>query len=188
MMTDSRIESDLDYVRDVVDRSERSTSPSSIYWLWAIIVLVGFPLADFAPRFVGLYWTIMGPLGGIASGILGYRFSRQLGQLNRKTGIRHALHWGSMMVVIFAAVGMGIAGTVAWTEIHRVILLILSLSYFLAGVHLDPPMLWIGLLMFAAYFAMFFLSAYAWTIVGIVVAAGMMVAAVTGGSGRGRQS
>jgi hypothetical protein len=35
---------------------------------------------------------------------------------------------------------------------------------------------------------MFFMSAYAWTLVGIVVATGMIVAAVTGGSGRGRQS
>ena len=32
------------------------------------------------------------------------------------------------------------------------------------------------------------MSGCAWTIVGIVVAAGMIVAAVTGGSGRGRQS
>ena len=187
-MTDSRMESDLGYVRDVLDRSEQNASPSSIYWLWAIIVLIGFPLADFAPRFVGLYWMIMGPLGGIASGILGYRFSRNLGQLSRRVGRQHALHWGAMMIVIFSAVGLGIAGTVAWSEIHRIILLILSLSYFLAGVYLEPPMIWIGLLMFAAYFVMFFMSAYAWTIVGIVVAAGMIVAAVTGGSGRGRQS
>jgi hypothetical protein len=93
-----------------------------------------------------------------------------------------------VLLVIFAAVGLGIAGTVSWSEIHRIILLIISLGYFLAGVHLDPPLLWIGLLMFAAYFVMFFMSAYAWTVVGLVVAVGLIVTAVTGGSGRGRQS
>jgi hypothetical protein len=93
MTLNSRLQADLNYVRDALDRSGRPTSPASIYWLWAIIVLVGFPLVDFAPRLVAPYWIVMGPLGGVASGFLGYRFSRQLGQVDRRTGGRHALHW-----------------------------------------------------------------------------------------------
>ena len=186
-MSDSNskhVESDLSYVRSVVDRSERGPSPAPIYLLWAAIVLVGFPLADFAPAYVGVYWTIMGPLGGVISGVLGWRHSVRLGQVSREIGRRHALHWGGMLAAIFSVVVLGITNTVAWEVVHRIILLVIALAYFLAGVHLDRPLLWVGMLVAVAYFVMFFVTTYAWTIVGVVVSAALVVAAFAGGRER----
>jgi hypothetical protein len=54
---------DIGYVRDVVDRSEKRGGPAAIYLFWAAVVLVGFPLGDFAPQHTGTFWMIAGPLG-----------------------------------------------------------------------------------------------------------------------------
>ena len=46
-----------------------------------------------------------------------------------------------------------------------------GLLYALAGVHLERPLLWSGLLMLAAYGVMtVFVPPYAWTITGVVIA------------------
>ena len=146
MTTSQRLESDIRYVRNAMDRSERTPSPRSIYFLWAAIVLVGFPLADFAPRYVPVFWSIAGPGGGLLSGILGWRHARRIGQLDRSTGNRHMAHWGAMLVAIFSIVVLGTVGSMNKDHMHQLILLVIGLSYFLAGLYLDPPLLWVGIL------------------------------------------
>jgi hypothetical protein len=49
-------------------------------------------------------------------------------------------------------------------------LLIIALAYFLAGVHLERPLLWISFVMVVGYAALFFIPAYGWTIVGAMTA------------------
>ena len=62
-------------------------------------------------------------------------------------GLRHMLHWGGMVTAVFLAVLLPANGFMRWDGLGRAILLILALSYFQAGVHLDRALLWIGLLM-----------------------------------------
>jgi hypothetical protein len=178
------LKQDISYVRNLVSKSDRDKSPAAIYLMWAAICLVGFPLVDFASRYVGLYWMIMGPLGTVMSGILGWRHSAKIGQSNRNLGIRHGQHWIATLVAIFLTVPLGVRGVVEWSAVHLIMLLILALSYFLAGVYLDRPILWVGLLMAASYVALFFISSYEWTIIGVVVALGLAVA----GLSKGKQS
>jgi hypothetical protein len=175
-----RIDDEITYVRQLVSKSDRSTAPASIYLMWAAICLVGFPLADFAPRYVGVFWMIAGPLGSLASMALGWRYSVRMGQVRRDVAIRHGLHWAGTLVAIFLVVPLGILGTVGWDVVHRVILLILALSYYLAGVHLERPILWVGLLMTVAYVALFVIKAYQWTIVGVVVAIALATTGLLG--------
>ncbi len=188
MSETNRIDNDIRYVRGLVSESDRGTSPTAIYMMWAAICLVGFPLADFAPQYVGFFWMIAGPLGGIASFALGWRHSVRMGQMRRDVGVRHGLHWSGMLVAIFLVVPLAGTGAIAWSAGHRVILLLLAFSYFLAGVHLDRPLLWVGLLMIVAYVALFFISAYQWTIVGIAVAVALVVAGLLGGKKRVRET
>jgi hypothetical protein len=170
-----RIHDDLEYVGGIVRRSEGG-SPFSIYLLWALMVLVGFSLVDLAPHRVGIFWLVGGPLGGAASAWLGYRHGRRIGQLSREEGFRHLWHWGGMMTAILLAVPLAhVSGAVDWNALSRVILLIIALSYFLAGVHLERPLRWIGALMMAGYAALFFMTHYGWTLVGILVATGLIV-------------
>ena len=87
-----QLENDLGYVREVVQRSEHDRSPAGVYLLWAAIVLVGFALVDFAPTRVGFFWVVAGPLGGLTSGILGWRHSVRRGQVRREFAASDPLH------------------------------------------------------------------------------------------------
>ena len=71
----ANIANDLAFVRTRVDRSDQSAFPSSILFLWAGIVLVGSVLIDVAPVLGGVFWIVAGPVGGVLSAILGWRWS-----------------------------------------------------------------------------------------------------------------
>lgn len=168
-MTDlSRIQDDLGFIRRTVDAATPH-SPVSIYFLWAAICLAGFVLMDLQARHVGWYWMIAGPVGGLISVFLGWRGARKSGAMDRAEGLRHAQHWASMMVAIFLVVLLAGRGVIAWRALGPIILVILALTYFQAGIHLDPPLRWVGLLMVGGFFLVLSTAPYAWTIVGAAI-------------------
>lgn len=173
------VQEDLGYVRGLVDKAE-PRSPAAIYLLWAPIVLAGFALVDFAPKATGFFWLIAGPVGFVASTVIGYRASRRQGQVDQREGARHVLHWGGMMTAILLTIPLVLTGSVTEKGIGQVILLIVALSYFLNGVHLDRPLLWIGILMAAGYLATFVVSKYVWTLLGVMIAAALVASALSG--------
>ncbi len=170
-MTNSEIESDLGYVKDLIRKSDRRSSPSIIYLLWAIIVVVGFSLPDFAPAAVGWFWAVAGPVGGILSGILGARSQHRQGQLNRDVGIRHALHWGGMLVAVFLAVLLVPREILSGENLGKVILLLVAFGWWSGGVHFDRVFMWLGGVMGLGFLAVIWIDRYAWTCLGILVAA-----------------
>lgn len=175
-----QVKSDLHFVRAVVAGGDRGGRPALIYFLWAIVGLCGFALVDFHQPWVPVYWSIAGPLGFVASAYLGWRHGRRTGQMTASAGTRHLLHWGGMLTAIALAVLMPMSGVLQWDGLGPAILLILALAYFQAGVHLDRALLWIGLLMGAGYLFVMFVPAYAWTVVGLVLAAGLALAGLRG--------
>jgi hypothetical protein len=174
--------SDLGYVREVVQRSERQAMPREILWLWAAISLVGFALIDFEPERVGLYWLVAGVGGFVLSAWLGSRRAHATGQESRETGRRHQLHWAGMGVAIFL-LAFSADGSSAQPA-ARTILLMVALGYWLAGVHLVPALKWMGVLAAATYVALAFLEGfpYPWTAAAIAIAAGLVVASFAGGT------
>jgi len=79
-----QVKSDIGYVREVLQTSERDQGPVAIYYLWAAILLVGFSLLDFVSGYVvGLYWAIAAPAGFALSTFLGWRASQRRGQVRR---------------------------------------------------------------------------------------------------------
>lgn len=182
-MQPTQVQSDVHFVREVIARSEQQRAPGSIYLLWAALILVGFPMVDFASRYVGLFWMVAGPLGGVISFMLGWRSSIRGGTIRRSLGIRYALHWAGVMgAILLLALHFAFSGgAVNYSRFAQIILLILALAYFLAGVHLDRPLLWAGLLMAAGYVALIFVTTYTWTITGVVVAIALVLSAVFGG-------
>ena len=185
MTKQEELQADLSYVKAAVHRSERKHSPRTIYLLWAVLILVGFPMTDFAPRIVGWYWSVAGPLGALASMWLGRREGIKQGQSDRAKGNRHALHWIGMMLCIFMIIPLGATGAIAWDSLNKIILLVLALGYFLAGVHLDRPLIWAGRLMAVGYGILFLVQAYVWTILGILISASLILSAVLSGRAHG---
>jgi len=169
-----RLERDLGFVRQTV-AGGGPRSPAAIYFLWAVLVLAGFALVDVNPERVGLYWTIAGPAGSLISAYLGWRGQRHSGEMDLALGLRHMQHWGAMMAVIFLAALMIGRGLIARDAFSPLVLLILAMSYFHAGLYLDPPLRWVGLLLVGGYLMVLSVDAYAWTMVGVLVFAALMV-------------
>lgn len=187
-MTISKIESDIGYVKDLVAKSDNSTLPASFYIIWAVILMVGFSLIDFAPRWVGLFWMIAGPAGGILSAFLAYKAEVNIGQMDRKVGIKYALHWSGMAVIAFLAILLGEKGFVQGTVLSQVILLIVALGWWTAGVHFDRIFLWLGGIMVLGFLGTLFMDRYAWTGMGVLLGTVLIVTAIRQGKKNVRRS
>ncbi len=180
-MVPNEIGSDLGYVRDIVRKSDRRPTPAPVYLLWAVLVLIGFSLVDFAPQWVGYFWMVAAPLGGIASGLLGHRAGMIKGQIRREVGIRHALHWGGMFIIVALAVVLAVTGHIPGIELGRVILLIVAFGWWVAGVHFDRIFLFLGGMMMVGFVGTLIFPYYAWTTLGVLMAISLTIAAFRGG-------
>jgi hypothetical protein len=178
MMADlDRLQQDLGFVRQTVTHAG-PRAPVSLYFLWSAIMLCGFILGDLRPTLMAAYWMVAGPLGGIASGYLGWRDQRQHGHLDREVGIRWAWHWTAFMAAIVLLVPLGVGGRIPWDAFGPVVLVMIALTYFQAGVHLNPPMRWIGILAAIGYLVVLTMTTHAWTIAGVMLAAGSALAGI----------
>jgi hypothetical protein len=180
-MTDEKqMREDLSYVRSALDRASAAGNPAIVYVLWAAISFFGFAIIDYAPERTSFYWMIMGPLGGVLSAVLGWRAGRALGQDSRREGRLHGLHWGGMMVAILLLIPLVTTRAVSVTELPRIILLLVALSYYLAGVHVDRRLLWVG----AAVGGCYLFTVYQrdlprlWTITAAALAASLVAAGI----------
>lgn len=161
--------SDLQFVRAAVQRAEPPTPPA-LYFLWAAIMLAGGVLADFRPLWVGRYWLVAAPLGFVVSAVLGHRWQQHLGQVSLEAGRKEFLHWAAMLGAAALAVLLVVADTLTPHGLGSVMLLLVALTYVQAGVHLHRSLVWIGLVIGAAYVLTLFAKPYEWTLASVLVA------------------
>jgi hypothetical protein len=178
MPSPEQVHSDLRYVREALESSRSRPTPPSIYLLWALISALGFPLIDLAPGAVGLFWLIAAPSGLVLSLALGRRQGRRLGQVERGEATRHGLHWIGLLLAIGLATPLSLTGRVDGSTFAQLILLLVALAYFLAGVHLDRLLLWVSALLAASFLALFVLAAWGWTVVGLTIATSLGLCAL----------
>lgn len=165
------IRDDLDYVARTVRHQDRPTGVPVIYFMWAVLVAVGFALPDFAPQWAGAYWMVAGIGGGLLSWQIGARDGRKRGISDKALGARYGYHWTIGGVGFLLGALPTIAGQVEPAQGAANFLLVGGLVYALAGVHLERPLIWSGLLMLLAYTVLvLFAPPYVWTITGIVIA------------------
>ena len=181
MTTTDKLKEDIAYVRASAERAGAATIPS-IYVLWAVIGLCGFALADFAadPRWIGRFWLVAGPAGFCGSAWLGYRASRHAGQGSRQIGVRWGLHWLAFMAAGALGAALVAAGQLPWSAFGSLVVLLLALSYFQAGLHMDRRMLAIGGVLGACYLVTLFIPGYQWTLAGVLMAGALVWQAILG--------
>jgi len=185
-MTNTEIKADIGYVKELVSKAKTPSPPASVYALWAVLVAVGFSLVDFAPRWVGFFWMIVGPAGGLLSGYLGSRCGVKRGQIDREIGVQHALHWSGMLVVTGLAVMLAVKGLVTGAVLSQIILLIIALGWWSAGVMFDKAFLYLGGIMMLGFIATLFISKYAWTGMGILMMIALFMLALKKGKRNGK--
>lgn len=171
------LNSDIGYVKGLVDRADEGGMAASIYRLWAFICLVGFAMVDLLPGHVGVFWAVAGPAGGILSGYLGKSSDITRGQLDRKAGMKHVLHWSGMLVFIALAVLLAVTGRIQGVLLSQVIILIVAFGWWTAGVHFDRNFLWISAVMAAGYIASLFLQKFVWVGTGMLMFLALMIMA-----------
>lgn len=179
MTTQDQLKDDLDFIASTVRRNDRSGGLPALYVFWALAIAIGFTLADFAPRIVGWYWLLVGIGGGIGSMLYADRVSRQRGISNSEEGKRWGLHF---MVGGFGWLATALpmmTGKLSPEAGAPWFLFTTGLVYALAGVHLDRPMLWSGLLALAGFMVMQLVAVpYVWTTTGLLMALCLGTAAV----------
>jgi hypothetical protein len=168
------IAEDLAFVRKRVVRTSHPGFPASILFLWAGIVLAGSILTDVAHEAAGLYWLLAGPSGGIASAFLGRRWARIRGHGDHQEGITQALHWGGLLVTLFTSALLILAGALSGQAFGAQALLLVSLAYYYAGLHMHRSLLWLAGLQFVVYLVVVLAPGLPQTVTGLFTAAGFI--------------
>lgn len=178
MTTQDQLKQDLEYVATAVRRNDAAGGLPALYAFWATVILAGFTLVDFAPGIAGWFWLVAGIGGGIGSMWYANRETRRRGIANSAEGKRWGLHFligGAGWLLV--ALSM-ITGKLAPEAGATGFLLVTGLVYGLAGIHLDRPMLWSGLIALAGYAAMQLVDVpYVWTTTGVLMALSLGAAA-----------
>ena len=183
----AELERDLDYLREVVRRAEPTSAPRSILYLWAALGLLGFSLIDLAPQFVGSFWLVAAPLGLVVSLWLGIRQARLEGQVSREQNRRHIQHWSGLLGAELLVAAFIWRGMLVGKGIALVFLLLVSIAYWFAGVHLMPRFRTLGVLTALITLALTLVNLpYMWTLAGVVLAAGLVIAAHGGSTEHGQ--
>ncbi len=180
MTKTEQLQQDLDYIAATVRRRDRPVGIPAIYFLWAAIIGIGFALPDFAPRGLNAFWLVSGIGGGLLSWWLGERDARRSGVIDAELGRRYGLHWGIGGIAFALTFLPLLLGRVPAQQGGAGFLFTTGLLYALAGVHLERPLLWSGLLMLAAYAVLtVFALPYTWTLSGVVIALSLVWAGLS---------
>lgn len=182
-MTDTdSIKDDIAYVRAVAERTGPGHVPA-IYVMWAVICVFGFSLVDLVgpgSSWVGIYWLIAGPVGGALTWWLAVRAGVRDGQADRRQGKRWAGHFVGFFVVGLLGCVLAAAGELSWSGLTSLWILLLALTYFLAGLHLDRRLMPVGIVLAAGYLLTFYLPEYRFTTAGALVAVALLVQGLRG--------
>ena len=192
MSIHEQMKDDLSYIKDAVERVEGVHVPA-VYLMWAAICLVGFSMSDFVTNgwvgwsysVIGWYWTVMGPVGFAASWWLSERANARAGQMSRQTGNRWGLHWAAFGATGVLGIALTLSGHVGWEVYGALWVLLLALSYTLAGVHLERRLLPIGLMLGVGYLTILFLPGYGWIAAGALTAVALIAQAYIGARANG---
>ena len=176
-----KLREDLAFVRDAAHRSD-SVPFSSIYVLWAVIILFGLPMSDFVDdkSWIRWYWRVAAPVGFLLSMWLGSRACARIGQADIERGMRWVKHWLAYMVAV-VLIGLLVAGgKLTDSGIGALSVLLLALAYFYAGLHLDRRLIPVGIVIGLCFPIILYLPGYGSTASGVVIAGALLVVAYLG--------
>ena len=176
----SNPQDDLAYVVSAVRRQDRPVGLPSIFFLWAVIIAIGFSMADWGSQFAGVFWLVAGIGGGALSWFLGARAERRSGIRDVAEGRRYGLHWlvGGAAYVLTALPML--TGRVAAPVGATYYLLLTGLLYALAGIHLQRGLLPSGLICLVGFAVVTLVAVpYVWTVTGCIIAVALVLAGLS---------
>ena len=130
-----------------------------------LLAIIGVAIGYFAPEKMYPYWLIMVPVFGCACIILEWSRARGKG-LSWWTIIKdQTLHWLGVLVAIYLVYRLRQAEILGDANSTLVILLILSLATYLAGIHMGWRLYVIGAFLCAIFIQATFFKEYMWVLI-----------------------
>jgi len=158
----------------------KKNRPNRLFGIYEIVIIVlialsilGIGITDFSPADSYKYWVAMVPIFGGACLILEWSRARGKGA-KWSTMLRTQLpHWIGLLVAVRLVFEMLHKGRLDNENTGLVILLLLALSTFIAGIHLGWRLCLVGGFLAAALVAATYLEEYVWIllIIGLAVSA-----------------
>lgn len=140
-----------------------STMDKIVFVTLTLSALLGMAITNFSPADAHIYWLSMTLVFAIAAIISGWHRAsdrREKAQLVTS----QLFHWGSTLVAVMVVYVFFHSGQVQNETVSLVILLVLSLSTFLDGVHVGWHFSLLGVLLAISTVVISYIDEYIWII------------------------
>jgi len=118
-----------------------------------------------------LYWfTLIPVFAAVCIAIEWFRVREQQIEIKWRSWVgKQLLHWGGLLIAVELVYSLFDAGRIPRTTSGLVILLLLALTTFLYGVHLDWRFIVVGLFLAISYLIMAYFVTYVWLLLLIAI-------------------
>ncbi|HEY2104825.1 MAG TPA: hypothetical protein VGH29_03530 [Candidatus Binataceae bacterium] len=142
--------------------------------------MVGLFLANYSPQAADWYWSLMFPIFGLVC--LGHQLAagKTHGMSAWQVPLQQALHWLGPIVAVRIIFLQLARGQMAADSVALMILLVLAVTAYLAGIHFDRSFVWVSIILTVAALAGTEVETYLWLIVvlGVLLLALIVFSAV----------
>ena len=141
----------------------------------AVFIMFGLFLANYSLNWADWYWSLMFPVFGLVC--LGHQLlaGDTHGMPAWKVLLQQALHWLGPIVTVRIIFLQLARGQMAGDEVALMILLVLAVTCYLAGIHFDRSFVWVSAFLALAALGGTEVEAYFWLLVLIALLAAALV-------------
>jgi hypothetical protein len=134
-----------------------------------ILIMFGLFLANYSPQRADWYWSAMFPVFGLVCLIHQLTVGDTHGMPAWQVPLMQALHWLGPIVAVRIIFLQLSRGQMAADAVALMILLVLAVTVYLAGLHFDRSFIWVSLVLALAALGGTEVEAYFWLMIVIVL-------------------
>lgn len=140
-----------------------STLDKVIYVALVLLSILGMAITNFSPTDAHIYWLVMIVVFALAAIVTGWQRAADK-QAKTKLVASQLFHWGSTLIAVMVVYVFLHSGQIQNETVSLIILLILSLSTFLDGIHVGWHFYVLGILLAISTVIVSYLDEYIWII------------------------
>ena len=140
-----------------------STMDKVVFVTLILLALLGMAITNFSPADAHIYWLLMTLVFAFAAITTGWQRADDK-QAKAKLVTSQLFHWGSTLIAVMVIYAFLHSGQIQNETVSLMILLILSLSTFLDGIHVGWHFYLLGILLGISTVIITYLDEYIWII------------------------
>ena len=130
-----------------------------------VLIMLGLFLANYSPKAADWYWSIMFPVFGLICLAHQLAGGKTHGMSAWQVPLQQALHWLGPIVAVRIIFLQFARGQMAADSVALMILLVLAVTSYLAGIHFDRSFVWVSIILALAALVGTEIETYLWLIV-----------------------